>query len=77
MIFRKQLSEKRITGIEQINFDRVIKITLHTGQEIILELFGGGNLILTENGKIVFAMDQHVYRTRTIKLVRPMCHRPL
>ena len=68
MIFRKQLSEKRITGIEQINFDRVIKITLHTGQEIILELFGGGNLILTENGKIVFAMDQHVYRTRTIKI---------
>ena len=66
MLFRKQLSEKRIVGIEQINFDRVVKITLHTGQEIILELFGGGNLILTDNGKIVFAMDQHVYKTRKI-----------
>ncbi len=66
MLFRKQLSEKRIIKIEQINFDRVIKITLHTGQEIILELFGGGNLILTENNKINFAMDQHVYRTRKI-----------
>ncbi|EQB73866.1 MAG: hypothetical protein AMDU4_FER2C00039G0077 [Ferroplasma sp. Type II] len=66
MLFRKQLSEKRIVGIEQINFDRVVKITLHTGQEIILELFGGGNLILTDNSKIVFAMDQHVYKTRKI-----------
>ncbi len=66
MLFRKQLSEKRIIKIEQINFDRVIKITLHTGQEIILELFGGGNLILTENNKITFAMDQHVYRTRKV-----------
>ncbi len=68
MIFRKQLSEKRIVKIEQINFDRVIKITLHTGQEIILELFGSGNLILTENRKIVFAMEQHVYRTRKIQI---------
>ncbi len=66
MLFRKQLSEKRIIKIEQINFDRVIKITLHTGQEIILELFGGGNLIITDNNKIIFAMDQHVYRTRKI-----------
>ena len=66
MLFRKHLSEKRIVRIEQVNFDRVIKITLHTGQEIILELFGGGNLILTENNKIIFAMDQHVYRTRKI-----------
>ncbi len=66
MLFRKQLSEKRIVGIEQINFDRVVKITLHTGQEIVLELFGGGNLILTDNGKIVLAMDQHVYKTRKI-----------
>ncbi|MEM0139317.1 MAG: ribosome rescue protein RqcH [Ferroplasma sp.] len=66
MLFRKQLSEKRIVGIEQINFDRVVKITLHTGQEIILELFSNGNLIITENNKIVFAMDQHVYRNRKI-----------
>jgi predicted ribosome quality control (RQC) complex YloA/Tae2 family protein len=66
MLFRKQLSEKRIVGIDQINFDRVVKITLHTGQEIILELFGSGNLIITDNGKIVFAMDQHVYKTRKI-----------
>ncbi len=66
MLFRKQLSEKRIVGIEQINFDRVVKIKLHTGQEIVLELFGGGNLILTDNGKIVLAMDQHVYKTRKI-----------
>ena len=68
MLFRKQLSEKRIVGIEQINFDRVVRITLHTGQEIILELFGGGNLILTDNGKIVFAMEQHVYKTRKVQI---------
>ena len=58
MLLRKILSERRIIKVEQINFDRVVKLTLHTGQEIILEMFRDGNLIVTNEGKIEFATEQ-------------------
>lgn len=63
---RRMLSERRITSIEQINFDRVVKITLHTGQELILELFREGNLIITNEGLIEFAFNQREWKNRKI-----------
>ncbi len=63
---RRMLSERRITAVEQINFDRVVKITLHTGQELILELFREGNLIITNEGKIEFAFNQREWKNRKI-----------
>lgn len=66
MLLRKILSERRIVSVDQINFDRVIKLTLHTGQEIILEMFREGNLIVTNDGKIEFATDQREWRNRKI-----------
>lgn len=66
MLLRKILSERRIVKVEQINFDRVVKFTLHTGQEIILEIFRDGNLIVTNQSKIEFATDQREWRNRKI-----------
>ena len=66
MLLRKSLSERRIVAIEQINFDRVVKLTLHTGQEIILELFRDGNFIITNEKKIEFASDQREWKNRKI-----------
>lgn len=66
MHLRKNLSERRITSIEQINFDRVIRIVLHTGQEIIFELFREGNLIITGEGKITYAINQREWKNRKI-----------
>lgn len=66
MILRKNLSERRIVSIEQINFDRVVRIRLHTGQEIIFELFREGNLIIINEGKIEYAINQREWKNRKI-----------
>lgn len=66
MLLRKSLSERKIVSLEQINFDRVVKLTLHTGQEIILEMFRDGNFIITNEKKIEFASDQREWRNRKI-----------
>ena len=66
MLLRKILSERRIVKVEQVNFDRVVKFTLHTGQEIILEIFRDGNLIVTNQQRIEFATDQREWRNRKI-----------
>lgn len=74
MSLRRMLSERRITAIEQINFDRVVKITLHTGQELILELFREGNLIITNNGVIEYAYNSREWKNR--KIVRGEKYKP-
>ncbi|MEM0155121.1 MAG: ribosome rescue protein RqcH [Thermoplasmataceae archaeon] len=68
MILRKSLSERKIVNIEQINFDRVVKIELNTGQEIIFELFREGNLIISESGLMNFVFNPREWRNR--KLVK-------
>ncbi len=81
MLLRKSLSERRIVSVEQINFDRVVKFTLHTGQEIILELFRDGNFIITNERKIEFASDQREWKNRKIlkgePYVPPSANNPL
>lgn len=74
MTLRRLLSERRITAVEQINFDRVVKITLHTGQELILELFREGNLIVTNEGLIEYAFNQREWRNR--KIIRGEPYKP-
>lgn len=81
MLLRKSLSERRIVSVEQINFDRVVKLTLHTGQEIILEMFRDGNFIITNEKKIEFASDQREWRNRKIlkgePYIPPSANNPL
>ncbi len=81
MLLRKSLSERRIVAAEQINFDRVVKLTLHTGQEIILEMFRDGNFIITNEKKIEFASDQREWRNRKIlkgePYIPPSANNPL
>ncbi len=81
MRLRKSLSERKVVSAEQINFDRVVKFTLHTGQEIILEMFRDGNFIITNDGKIEFASDQREWRNRKIlkgePYIPPSANNPL
>lgn len=81
MLLRKALSERKIIAAEQINFDRVVKFTLHTGQEIILEMFRDGNFIITNEKKIEFASDQREWRNRKIlkgePYIPPSANNPL
>ncbi|MHC1605713.1 MAG: ribosome rescue protein RqcH [Candidatus Methanofastidiosia archaeon] len=75
MQLRKYLSGLRILDIEQIDFDRIVKIKFGLfGEEnivkfyLILELFGHGNLILTdENLNIIGILQSRTWSTRSLK----------
>ncbi len=68
MILRKNVSDRKIVNISQINFDRVVRFEFHTGQSMILELFRDGNLILTDQEKITFAIKQRRWKNRSLEV---------
>lgn len=71
IILRKNLSERKIVSVQQINFDRIVKIVLSTGQELILEMFREGNIIITDGDKIAFALNQREWKNRKILVGEP------
>ena len=66
MMLRKQVSERRIIGIRQPNFDRIVILELSSGQELIFEMFRDGNLVLTQDGKIDFALYPREWKNRKV-----------
>ncbi|MDS0257711.1 NFACT family protein, partial [Thermoplasmatales archaeon AK] len=81
MLLRKMLSERRIADLGQINFDRVVRMAFSSGQELILELFREGNIIITNGGVIEFASNPREWRNRKIlkgeKYIPPSAVDPL
>ncbi len=71
MILRKYLEGGVILNIEQHEFDRVIVITITRGDKkfyLIFELFSDGNIVLTDEKKIIIAPLKHqIWSHRTIK----------
>jgi len=71
MFLRKYLNSARIRGIEQVDFERILKIDLETakGKYIFYaELFIPGNYILTdENNIIMSALETKKWKDREIK----------
>ncbi len=67
---RRYLSNASITAITQRGFDRVVIFDLQTERsyKLIIELFGGGNLILVEDEKTVLCQRTQVLRNRQIKV---------
>ena len=65
MKLREKLKNKRLTNIEQVGLDKIIKLTF--GEEeytyyIFIELFSQGNIILTDNNyKIITLIRWHDY----------------
>ncbi len=70
MTLRKYLNGGFLTEIKQINFDRVIQLTVTKGKEsfkLIVEMFRNGNLILTDSaGQIIRALRPLKTRHREI-----------
>lgn len=65
MYLRKRFVNKRILSVEQVNFDRIISIT--TGDyELMIELFGGGNIIVIKDGVVEKAYHEREWRYRSI-----------
>lgn len=78
MQLRKYLSGLRIMALEQIGFDRLVKIAfgLYGGVDkedvikyyLIIELFGNGNLILTDDEmNIIGVLEAQTWSTRSLK----------
>lgn len=67
IISRKRLGNRRIKSVEQMNFDRILRFNTEDGA-IILELFGDGNIIITDaEGRIVYAIYQRDWRDRSVR----------
>ncbi len=68
MLLRKHLSGKRIEGIRQHDFDRILEMEAG-GLRIILEFVPPGNVILTErDGIIIGALSTRKWRDREIRV---------
>jgi len=63
---REELENLRIENIEQLNFDRIIKIDFSFKKSIVLEMFGGGNVILIKDNVIDFALKYREWKSKTI-----------
>lgn len=68
MLLRKHLLGKRIMGIHQRGFERIIEIEF-ADRLLIVELFADGNIILVdkENNEIIQPMHSQVWKDRTVK----------
>lgn len=68
---RSYLEGKRLSFVEQVGSERVIKFIFETKEErfvLIVELFGNGNLVLVDSeGKIVLAKEERAWRDREIR----------
>lgn len=67
---RKRLDNARIVRSYQAGFDRVVIIELKkadTDFQLIFEVFGGGNVLLVSEGKIVNCLIHRTYRDRATR----------
>ncbi|MBN1763015.1 MAG: NFACT family protein [Methanomicrobia archaeon] len=79
MYIRKHLSGGRIAQIQQLDFDRIVELTIErwdTRTKLIAELLPRGNLVLVdENGDIMLPLRRKSFATRELK-VRKRYERP-
>ncbi len=66
MYLRKMFMDRKISNINQINFDRVIRIDTYSGSSLIVELFRDGNLIVLQNNVIDYALFPREWKNRKI-----------
>ena len=67
MLLRKHMSGKAIKSITQHEFDRIVVFELQDDVKLIAEMFGGGNLILLEENKIIQPLTSKSWRAREVK----------
>ncbi len=79
MFIRKHLSGGRIARIQQLDFDRIVELTVERWDKkirLIAELLPRGNLVLVdENGDIMLPLRRKSFATRELK-VRKTYERP-
>lgn len=72
MQLRKCLQNSQLMSIEQVGFDRIMKLVFRKGElkwTLILELFGKGNIVLiNEEGKIRGVLDLQRWKDRALRV---------
>lgn len=80
MALRKNLGGARIRRVDQHEFDRVLRFQLERAgetMELVVELFGKGNLILAGPDRtIILALRSETFAHRTIKRGEPLVFPP-
>lgn len=67
---RKYLTNARIGKTRQVGFDRIVEMQAFKAEGeylLIFEMFGGGNVLLVQDGKIVNCLTQRTFRDRTTR----------
>jgi predicted ribosome quality control (RQC) complex YloA/Tae2 family protein len=69
MTMRKHLSGGRITSVYQKDFDRIVILEIQRDKkyEVIFEIFGDGNLLVVQEGKIVIALASKQWKHREVR----------
>ena len=72
MMLRKRITNARITGVRQQGFDRIAVMSLKKEEEfdLILEMFGDGNVILVKDSVIVQPLTSHTWKHRDVRAKR-------
>ena len=67
---RKTLPNARITAVKQQEFDRIVTLEVATKEksiEIVIELFGDGNLLFVSEGKIINCLFSKTWKHRDVR----------
>jgi predicted ribosome quality control (RQC) complex YloA/Tae2 family protein len=71
MLLRKHLENLRLRSAEQHGFERILVLSAGEGTELVLELFGEGNVVLVEDESIVQPMREQSWEHREVRPGRP------
>ena len=70
MMLRNRIEGAELTGVEQFEFDRILKIKFERGDSsttLVAELFGDGNLaVLDETNEVIDCLDTIRLKSRTV-----------
>ncbi len=67
---RKYMLNARIKSLEQVDYERIIRIVLETKDsqyELYAELFGKGNIVVVKDGKIISVAEEQIWADRVLK----------
>lgn len=63
---RRHLDNARVERVEQRGFDRIVVLSFDRGTRLIFELFGKGNVVLSDAEKTLATMHRAAFRDRTV-----------
>lgn len=73
MMLRKRITDSRVKAIRQQGFERIMVLSLERDEsyDLVLELFGDGNIILVKDGTIVQPLTSHTWKHRDVRARKP------